>query len=237
MAPPSFVASGHTSAVTFVPSTRPLLDALPADDRERLLSSARPRRFGRNDVVFHAGAPAAGLHLVTTGHFAVQASTPAGDIVTLAVLGPNESFGEHTVFTGASVRAATVKSLDASETLEFGAADLHQLREERPAVDRFLVSLLVQQVNQMSERLIEALFVSSQGRVLLRLLALTEQYSGGSIPVSQADLAELAGVGRSTTNRTLREAETAGFVELRRSAITVLDVAGLSSWLRDRPNA
>ena len=38
----------------------------------------------------------------------MQASTPTGDVVTLAVLGPDDSFGEHTVFTGASVRAATV---------------------------------------------------------------------------------------------------------------------------------
>ena len=213
--------------MTFVASARQLLDQLPEDDRQGLLDSARTRRFGRNDVVFHAGAPATGLHLIVDGHFAVQASTPAGDVVTLAVLGPNESFGEHTVFTGASVRAATVKSLDASETLEFGPADLQRLREERPSIDRFLVTLLVQQVSQMSGRLIEALFVSSQGRVLLRLLALTEQYANRDIPLSQADLAELAGVGRSTTNRTLREAEGLGLVALRRSAITVLDVAGL----------
>ncbi len=220
------VASGHTSAVTFVPAPR-LLDQLTEEDRRGLLDSARTRRFSRNDVVFHAGAPAAGLHVIVEGHFAVQSSTPSGDVVTLAVLGPNESFGEHTVFTGASVRAATVKSLDASATLEFGQADLERLREERPAIDRLLVGLLVQQVNQMSERLIEALFVSSQDRVLLRLLALTDQYETRDIPVSQADLAELAGVGRSTTNRTLREAEAAGLVALRRSAITVLDVDSL----------
>ncbi len=207
------VASGHTSAVTFVPGD--------------LLARARSRKFGRNDVVFHAGAPARSLYVVVTGHVAVQASTPAGDVVTLAILGPNESFGEHTVFTGAGVRAATVKCLDACEILEVTDADVVRLRDERPDIDRWLVDLLVAQVNQVSERLIESLFVPSQARVLLRLLALTEQYDGGEIPLSQSDLAELAGVGRSTTNRTLRDVETEGLVALRRNAINVVDVDGL----------
>jgi CRP-like cAMP-binding protein len=198
-----------------------------------LLEQARPRRFARNEVVFHAGAPARSLYVVVSGHLAVQASTPSGDVVTLAVLGPTESFGEHTVFTGAGVRAATVKSLDASEVLEVSVADVARLRDEKPEVDRWLVDLLVRQVNQVSERLIEALFVPSQERVLLRLLALVDQYAGDDaggpveIPMSQADLAELAGTGRSTANRTLRDAETAGLVALRRSSVTVLDVAGL----------
>ena len=79
----------------------------------------------------------------------------------------------------------------------------------------------------MSARLIEALFMPSEARVLLRLLALVDQYPGGDIPLSQADLAELAGVGRSTTNRTLRDAESSGMVALSRGAITVLDVDAL----------
>ena len=226
----SDVASGHTSPVTFVAATR-LLDPLGPDDRQRVLDSARPRRFARNEIVFHAGAPASALHLVVEGHFAVQGSTPAGDVVTLALLGPDESFGEHTVFTGSGVRGATVKSLDASATLEWPRAEVERLRDERPAIDRLLVDLLVRQVNQMSERLIEALFVPSEGRVLSRLLALTEQYDGAEVPLSQADLAELAGVGRSTTNRTLRAAEDAGLVALRRSAMTVLDPVGLRARL------
>ena len=212
--------------MTFVASSA-LLAELSPEDRARVLETARTRRFIRNDVVFQAGAPASGLHLIVEGHFAVQASTPAGDVATLAVLGPNESFGEHTVFTGTSVHGATVKSLDASTTLELSRTDVQRLRDERPGIDRLLVDLLVRQVQDMSARLIEALFVPSQARVLLRLIALTDRYEGSDIPISQADLAELAGVGRSTTNRTLRDAEGAGLVELRRSAIRVLDRAGL----------
>jgi DNA-binding IclR family transcriptional regulator len=56
---------------------------------------------------------------------------------------------------------------------------------------------------------------------------LAARYPNADIPISLADLAELAGVGRSTTNRTLRDAEAAGLVALRRSTISVLDVDGL----------
>ena len=82
----------------------------------------------------------------------------------------------------------------------------------------------------------EALFVPVERRVLRRLLALMDVYGGpgpspgsddpgeaSEIPLTQDDLASLAGTSRATVNRVLRQAEEAGWVSLGRGRIKVLD--------------
>jgi len=64
----------------------PLLDALSDLQRQRLLASARLRRFARNEVLFHEGDPADSLHVITRGRIAVRVSSELGARVTVDVL-------------------------------------------------------------------------------------------------------------------------------------------------------
>jgi CRP/FNR family cyclic AMP-dependent transcriptional regulator len=48
------------------------------------------------------------------------------------------------------------------------------------------------------------------------------------VPLTQEEIAELAGTSRATVNRVLREAERKGTVELRRGRTAVLDLEGLA---------
>ena len=81
---------GHTSGVA-----RPsLFDLLPDDERRALLVSARRRRFARRETLFHEGDPGDSLHIIVSGLVVIRVTTPLGDVVTLTVHGPGESFGE-----------------------------------------------------------------------------------------------------------------------------------------------
>jgi CRP-like cAMP-binding protein len=64
--------------------------------------------------------------------------------------------------------------------------------------------------------------------VLRRVCELTELYRAGDgevvVPLTQEEIAELAGTSRATVNRVLREAERRGSVELRRGRTAVLDL-------------
>src|SRR5215204_6730047 len=94
----------------------PLLADVPADDLHQVLSIARRRTFGRNEVVFHRGDPGDTLHLVVSGRFASRIATPAGDTVLIAVYGAGDSFGELALVGGGASRSATVGALEQSET-------------------------------------------------------------------------------------------------------------------------
>ena len=60
-----------------------------------------------------------------------------------------------------------------------------------------------------------------------RVCELTETYGSGVVPLTQEDLAAMAGTSRATVNRVLRDEEKRGAVALGRGRVTVLDVEEL----------
>ena len=70
----------------------------------------------------------------------------------------------------------------------------------------------------LNERLLEALYVPVERRVLRRLVELAELYPGADgrsrDTLTQEALAELAGAARPTVNQVLREEEKRGTIEL-----------------------
>ena len=149
---------------------RLLADVPPGQVRE-LLKIARRRRFARNEVVFHRDDPGDSLHLINSGRFAIRVMTPLGDTATIAVRGPGDSFGEMAL-VGGQRRSATVAALEDAETFSIYQREFAQLRGEHPAVSDVLVLFLVSEVRMLNERLLEALYMPVERRVVRRLVEL-----------------------------------------------------------------
>jgi CRP/FNR family transcriptional regulator, cyclic AMP receptor protein len=211
-----------------------LLDGVPEDDVQQLLSIARRRKFARGEVVFHEQDPADTLHLIDKGRFAVRVATPLGDTAILAVLGPGQMFGELALLgeAGEERRSATVAALETGETRSVHRIDFERLRERNPGTTNVIVAILSGQMRRLSRHLVEALYVSAEKRVLRRLVEVAEIYADGHthvvVPLTQEDLAGLAGTSRATVNRVLREEEARGTVKLGRGRTTVLDAETLA---------
>jgi CRP/FNR family transcriptional regulator, cyclic AMP receptor protein len=209
-----------------------LLADVPDDALRTLLSIARRRTFAKNEVVFHRGDPADSLQLISKGRFSVQIATPLGDIATLSVRGPGDTFGELALLGGESARSATVCALEPGETYSVYRGDFERLRREYPSVNDVLIGILAEHLRRLSEQLIEAHYVPADRRVLRRLSELAELYGGSSkpivVPLTQEDIAGLAGTSRATVNRVLREEERRGTVELGRAKTVVLERDELS---------
>ena len=214
-----------------------LLERLPETDVQQVISIARRRRFARGEVVFHQGDPADTLHLIVKGRVAVRVATSLGDAAILAVLGRGEMFGELALIGEAAQRSATVVALEATETHSIHQIDFERLRREHPQlVSNVLIAILSGQVRRLSEQLLEALHVPADKRVRRRLLAVAEVYAadeaesvnGTVVPLTQDDLADLAGTSRATVNRVLREEEERGAVELGRGRTLIRDADALT---------
>ncbi len=202
-----------------------LLADVPDDELQQLLTIARRRPFDRGEVVFHEGDPADSLHLVVSGRLAVRIRTPLGDTTLLAIYGPGDAFGELALVSQSS-RSATVVALEAAETRTIFRDDFERLRQRHPAVDRVMVTLLSERIREMNERLLEAHYVDAETRVrhhLRQLAALYERPDGAVIPLTQEEIAEIAGTSRATVNRVLREEERRGVIELKRGKTIVRD--------------
>lgn len=222
---------GQTGAVEWK-----LLRSLTADEQRAFISETRRRRFRRGEVIFHEGEPGDTMHLLAKGHVAVRRSTPLGDVATLLVLGPGDYFGELVLVSPDSGRNATVVALDPTETLTLHQDQLERLRTEHPAIDRFLLDAMAKEIRRLSSLLSEALYVSVDKRVLRRLLEVAEAYGAHGaeavVPLTQQDLAGLAGTTRPSTNRVLRAAEEAGLLSVSRGQVRLLDTNGLAKRAR-----
>ena len=209
-----------------------LLADVPADALRRVLSVARRRTFAKNEVVFHRGDPADSLQLISKGHFSVQIATPLGDIATLSVRGPGDAFGELALLSRESVRSATVTAIEPGETHSVYRDDFERLRREYASVNDVLIGILAEHLRRLSEQLIEAHYVPANRRVLRSLREMAELYRGSSksvvVPLTQEDIAGLAGTSRATVNRVLRQEERRGTIELRRAKTVVLELDELS---------
>lgn len=209
-----------------------LFGGLPEVELRRLVAVARRRRFARSEVVFHRGDPADNLHLVVKGRFTARVTTQLGDTVTVAIHSPGEAFGELALVEAGALRSTTVAAVEAGETLAINRDDFDRLRREYPEVNEVLVRLLAARVRRSSDRLLEALFVPAETRVLRRLRELAQLYGQSSpgtvVPLTQDDIAGLAATSRATANRVLRAEQRRGTVRLARGQTLVLDPADIS---------
>jgi CRP/FNR family cyclic AMP-dependent transcriptional regulator len=210
----------------------PVLAALDDETRRRLRDASQRRRFRRGEVVFHAGDAANSMHLVVSGHVSVQVTTLGGDTAILTVLGPGATFGEMALLAEEADRSATVTALDQVETLVVPRSQFLRLRATHPAMDRFLVTLLAGYIRRQDARLIEALYVPVDKRVLRRLLAMSRMYGDGApgtvVPLTQDVLAGMAGTTRPTANQVLRSAENDGLIRIGRGEVRVEDPRALA---------
>ncbi len=208
-----------------------LFETLPAPTQEALLRVGRPREFGAGEVVFHQGDPCDSLFLLRRGRVSVQACTADGDTVTIGLIAAPDVFGEVGLIRPDHHHTATVVALDEVHVLAVLASRFHDLRMDHPDLTEWLLVTLTQRLERMSVLLSDSLFVDAEHRVARRLLDCRCSFGvQGSepLPLTQDDLAAMAGVSRPTANRVLRHLEDQGVVRLARRHITIADLETLA---------
>src|SRR5262249_45041605 len=98
---------------------------------------------------------------------------------------------------------------------------------------QLLIGFLTNEVRMLNERLLEALYVPVERRVLRRVVELARLYGSDEgetveVPLTQEELAGLAGTSRATVNQVLRAEQEKGTVELRRGKTLVTDADALA---------
>jgi CRP-like cAMP-binding protein len=205
-----------------------LLDVLPDHERGSILLRARRRQFAKGEPIIHEGDRADSLHLLSRGHVAVRLATPNGDRCIVRIIGPGGWFGELAMLSPGD-RMATVWALDRVTSLAIDRDTVDALRARLPEFDRVVVGSLVAEVRRLSFALLEAHFLPVDRRVLRRLEELAALYAPGhnngdvTLPLTQEEIAEVAGTTRPTVNKVLQRAAESGILALRRGQVTILD--------------
>jgi CRP-like cAMP-binding protein len=175
------------------------------------------------------------LYLLRRGRVAVHALTPDGDDITVGLIAAPDAFGEVGLVRTDHHHTATVVALDEVHVLTVPAQRFHQLRRVHPDLSDWLLETLTRRLERTMVLLADSLYVDADHRVVRRLMDVRRTFGidgADPLPLTQEDLAAMAGVTRPTANRVLRRLAEQGVVRLGRRHIEVLDMTALAAAAR-----
>ena len=219
-----------------------LLEGMPAREASEVLSRTTTRDLARGEALFWEGDAATALFLVERGHVSVRVCTVDGDQAIVRVLGPGAHVGELALLTPAP-RSTSAIALDDVRVRMLHRRDFVHLRQRHPAVEGQVVAALVTESDRLAGALTDSYFLPVADRTVRRLLELAGVYGHDRtaerdgtadadavevlVPLTQDELAQLAGTARPTVNKVLQELQAEGLVRVSRGRIVLCDLPRL----------
>lgn len=173
------------------------------------------------------------LFVLLAGCAKVTWTTAAGTVTIVALRGRGDLVGEFAVIDEMP-RTAHVVALDLVTAIRIGRIRFLAFCAEHPEVTRLVMRSLTDKIRQTTGLSAVGRLVSSRMRIAALLYDVATEYgvpqSDGTVvvpPLTQADLAALAGVASSTVERILKELREDGILLSRYRKTVILDMNAL----------
>lgn len=178
-------------------------------------------------VLFRKGEDADSFYILDDGEIEISVTSVDGKKLSLEVLTAAEIFGEIGLFAGR--RTADATALSPAKLRRVRRADVLAAIRTEPDLALQMIDLLCARLRSVSEKLEERAFLPLPARLARRFLHLSEKYAdrGGTIPMSQADLADFAGATREAVAKALGVWRARGWIILSRGSVSIVDRAAL----------
>lgn len=204
---------------------------------ERIAAVGTPRTYRPRSYVFHEGEASTGVFVVESGLLRADRSTRSGKVVLLDLEYRDSLIGELSVIDE-SHRSAALSTVTEATLHYVSAQRFAQLLRDDPELQWAVMRRLVRRLRALSTQFLENSAMDAPARIAARLLQLVEieQSLGGSVLgncldlrllISQADLAQWAGLSREGAVKALATLRTLGLIETGRMRVLVRDVAAL----------
>jgi CRP/FNR family cyclic AMP-dependent transcriptional regulator len=190
-------------------------------DPEQFLSKVGTGRtlehYPKNKKVFAQGDVADAIFHIQKGKVKLTVVSPQGKEAVVALLGPNNFFGEG-VLAGQQRRMSSASTMAESSIMRLDKASVEAVLREEPAFSAVFVQYLLSRNIRIEEDLVDQLFNSSEKR-LARVLLLLANFGTAEKPelvipkVSQETLAEIVGTTRSRVSFFMNRFRKLGFIE------------------------
>ncbi len=203
-----------------------LFRGLVTGERDAVVSRARMRHFAAGETIFLMGSPGGSMMAVLSGTVRISIPSQEGREIVLAVLLPEEVFGEIALLDGKE-RTADARAMTACDLAVLERRDVLEFLERQPNAWPRVVEVLCDRLRatdlQMAEVAMQRLPVRL-AKVLLRM-TYVEALSrpADRVQVSQRELGNIVGAARESINKCLSEWQRSGWVHIERTSITIAD--------------
>lgn len=189
--------------------------------------------YSPGEMIYLAGDQAERLYVVAEGKIKLLRYTPAGQAVMLDVLTPGEFFGSLAAL-GENEYPDTAQALVSSCVLSIETGGFRKILQKHPSVAVKVVDIMAERLKAAHEMVQQLSASSAEQRIahVLRKLAakLGERKEVGlliQLPLSRADLAEMAGTTTETASRMMSQFQKEGFIQTGRQWVAIRDLKAL----------
>ena len=173
--------------------------------------------FSKGQIIFTQGDDADRVFYAQKGKVKVTVVSDQGKEAVVAILGPDEFFGEGCL-AGQAVRLSTATALTDAVIMRLDKTAIVKVIHEEPAFSEMFIEHLLTRTLRVEADLVDQLFNSSEKR-LARLLLLLANFGKEGKPepiiakISQETLAEMIGTTRSRVSFFMNKFRKLGFID------------------------
>jgi CRP/FNR family cyclic AMP-dependent transcriptional regulator len=174
-------------------------------------------KYRKDQVVFTQGDSADSVFYIQKGKVKVTVVSEQGKEAVVAVLGPDDFFGEGCL-AGQPRRMATVSAMADGLFMRLEKVAIVRVIHDEPAFSEMFIAHLLARTIRVEEDLVDQLFNSSEKR-LARVLLLLANFGKEGRPqpviakISQETLAEMVGTTRSRVSFFMNKFRKLGFIQ------------------------
>ena len=210
----------------------PLFSAFAPAELDRLADRLVERRFAHGQMIFGRGEPGSSMMAVLAGRVRIGVTSAEGREVLLAVVEPDQIFGELALLDG-KPRSADATALGDCRLLALDRRDFLPVLRHSPEAALRLFEIVCGRVRAANDQLEGAILMTVEARLARLLLALAGRNGGSShgngtrvdADLSQGDLGRLIGASREEVNRHLCRWIAAGGLARNGRALVIRDRA------------
>jgi CRP/FNR family transcriptional regulator, cyclic AMP receptor protein len=205
---------------------------LTADEQHNLSALGGVRKYPAAATLCVEGDPATHVFVLTDGWVKILSVTDDGHEMVLAVRGDGDTVGETSGETSGH-RSATVRAIGDVRALIVSYERFNVYLDTHPAAGSAFRRTITQRWSDADTMLRRRAVTTGAQRFAALLLDLAARHGTGAdgvvelvLPLSQEELASLAGTSRATVTRALSNWRRRGLIRTSQRHITITDVPG-----------
>jgi CRP/FNR family cyclic AMP-dependent transcriptional regulator len=206
-----------------------LFRGLGRDSLQRFAEVTREKRYPKGSVIVFADDPGDSLFIVRAGRVKVVLLGEDGREVILGVLGMGEHFGELSLIDD-QPRSAHVIALEDSVLLVLRRDDFRRRVEASPAVAWALLGELSRRLRVADKKIGGLVLLDVPGRIARVLLENAPDEASNLVQrrLTHQTIAHMIGASRETVSRTMRDFQNAGWIDVEKRIIRIMDREALA---------
>ena len=203
----------------------PLFSSL-TDEQVRVLQPCiQQRSYPRSSFILRAGEETDAPYIIVSGRVKILIPDAQGREVILAVMGPNEFFGEMGLLDDQS-RSASVETLEACQMLRFPKSAFIACLKDNFDLAMIIIRNLVKRLRDADRKIESLALIDVYGRVARLLLDQAEEVDGmwivRSAPPKQ-EIARMIGASREMVSRVVKDLQQRGYIRAEKRKVFLLD--------------